>query len=52
MSEFDDVEDTELEEVENPGFAGGGGPAATMQGGDDGLDERGDDLTRVDDSGL
>lgn len=48
--EWDEVEDTELNEVEDPGFAGGGGPAATIYGKDDDLDERGEDMLRVDDA--
>jgi|SoiMethySBSTD1v2_1073268.scaffolds.fasta_scaffold1858537_3 hypothetical protein len=47
-TDFEDVDDAELEEVEDPGFVGGGGPAATIFGEDDDLDERGDDLSRVD----
>ena len=56
-TEWDELEDTELEEVEDPGFkvedpgfAGGGGPAATIFGEDDDLDQRGEDLIRVDDT--
>jgi hypothetical protein len=48
-TEFEDVDDTELEEVEDPGFVGGGGPATTIFGEDDDLDDRGEDLARVDD---
>jgi hypothetical protein len=49
-TEWDEVEDTELDDVEDPGLAGGGGPAATIYGDDDNLDERGDDILRVDDT--
>jgi hypothetical protein len=47
-TEFEDVDDAELDEIENPGFVGGGGPAATIFGEDDDLDDRGDDFARVD----
>ena len=46
-TDWDEPEDTELEEVEDPGFVGGGGPAATIYGEDDDLDERGEDILRV-----
>ena len=47
-TDWDEPEDTELEEVEDTGIAGGGGPAATIYGTDDDLDERGEDILRVD----
>jgi hypothetical protein len=45
--DLEDVDDTELEATD-PGFVGGGGPAATIYGDDDDLDERGDALAEVD----
>jgi hypothetical protein len=38
----------ESREGEDPGLLGGGGPAGTIYGDDDTLDERGEDMTRVD----
>jgi hypothetical protein len=46
-TDWEDVDDTELEATD-PGFVGGGGPAATIYGDDDGLDERGEELLEVD----
>ncbi len=42
-------ENEELDEAESegdPGFLGGGGPAETIAGGSDELDEHGDNLSR------
>jgi hypothetical protein len=47
-TDWEDVDETELESTD-PGFVGGGGPAATIFGEDDGLDERGEGMVEVDD---
>jgi hypothetical protein len=51
-ADWEDVPDSELDEIEDPGLVGGGGPAATIFGEDDDLDDRGDDFARVDDEEL
>jgi hypothetical protein len=50
MTSTDDDRDAELDE-EDPGLAGGGGPAATVYGDDDEADEIGDDMQHAPDSG-
>jgi hypothetical protein len=47
-TDWEDVDETELESTD-PGFVGGGGPAATIYGEDDDLDERGEEMVEVDD---
>jgi hypothetical protein len=47
-SDWDESDVTESREGDDPGLLGGGGPAGTIYGDDDTLDERGEDLTRAD----
>ena len=55
-SEWNEPEEqVEEGEGEDPGFLGGGGPAETIEGGlggDEELDEHGDNLSRADDEQL
>ena len=52
-TDWDEPEKADAEEDDtDTGFAGGGGPAATIYGEDDTLDERGDDLVQVDEDQL
>jgi hypothetical protein len=50
-TEWEDVDDTELDATD-PGFVGGGGPAATIYGDDDNLDEHGEALAEVEEDQL
>ena len=48
--EPDEQDDDEADE--DTGFLGGGGPAETIEGGDERLDEHGDNLAKADEDDL
>ena len=48
-SDPDTGDEAERREGEDPGLLGGGGPAGTIYGDEDSLDEHGDDLTKAGD---